>query len=440
MRRTHRPTNRQTDRPTERISTIHTNMRGGDRCKVVSNFVLTVMLILLANCLLLLIRHITCHRAQGQTLAGTVSVDLALDNPDARLPSDISSIIYVAITRVRRLEDLFVSPIFPTFWKKMAESPDVDRRKSEADLQKASAALAMKHGRYLEMRAELDWKPRYGDVEKEWKELQMRTTEPVSTRNDAVAVTANSDLYTVRDDGARVPMCRKAALSERHIGIDQGRRNFAIAVVDRIVGERPQLDLAKVYNLELPKKFTAADALTRLMSTTDLMLVMQQQEQPAGGPIPHVDRVVVHLEQMSTKNPNWKQLGPELGKLLQRSVADVETCVVKMSQPNVHRANGPLFKMGTRIVEELKLEPATYGKKRRAAKNPPKTGSSKSYLLFFSLKTSVFTFSFSFHSVSFYAVIYRRYIIISTIYIIVETGGHWRLLIVCLKARFNFFY
>jgi len=40
-------------------------------------------------------------------------------------------------------------------------------------------------------------------------------------------------------------------------------------------------------------------------------------------------------------------------------------CIVKLSQANIHRANGPMFRMGTRIVEALNLLPATY-----AAKNP----------------------------------------------------------------------
>jgi len=45
-------------------------------------------------------RHITTHRAQGQTLADClVSVDLGLTNP-GRLPADITSLIYVACTRV----------------------------------------------------------------------------------------------------------------------------------------------------------------------------------------------------------------------------------------------------------------------------------------------------------------------------------------------------
>lgn len=315
-------------------------------------------------------RHITCHRAQGQTLDGTVSVDLGLENPDARLPSDVASILYVAITRVRRLQDLFVSPIFPTFWKKIAENQDIDRRQSEMALRQASADLAAKYGMYEEMREELDWRPDYGDVDEEWRELQRRTTVPVSRRLEAVdrlTKIPDGDLWTMRDDGARVPICLKAVTSERHIGLDQGRRHFAIAVVDQVAGGVPQLHYASVVNLELPKKFTAADALRRLMGSTNLMTMMQQRDPPAGCTgLRRVDRVIVHLEQMSTKNANWKQLGPELGKELQRHVADVTTCIVKMSQPNVHRASGPMFKLGERVVKELELEPATYGKKRKS--------------------------------------------------------------------------
>lgn len=276
----------------------------------------------------------------------------------------------MAITRVRRLQDLFVSAIFPTFWKKIADTPDIDRRQSEMALRQASADLAEKHGMYAEMRDELDWRPDYGDVDEEWRELQRRTTVPVSRRLEAVdrlTKIPNGDLWTMRDDGARAPICLNAVTSERHIGLDQGRRHFATAVVDQVAGGVPQLHYASVCNLELPKKFTAADALSRLMRSTNLMTLMQQRDPPAGCTgLPRVDRVIVHLEQMSTKNANWKQLGPELGKELQRHVADVTTCIVKMSQPNVHRASGPMFKLGERVVKELQLEPATYGKKRKS--------------------------------------------------------------------------
>jgi len=58
-----------------------------------------------------LCRHYTAHRAQGQTLGGClVSVDLGL-GCGGRLPSDISSLMYVACTRVRELRNLFVTPM-----------------------------------------------------------------------------------------------------------------------------------------------------------------------------------------------------------------------------------------------------------------------------------------------------------------------------------------
>ena len=79
--------------------------------------------------------HIICHRAQGQTLGNcTVSVELGLDNPDRHLPADIGSIVYVACTRARRLQDLYVGNIFPSVWKKIGSQADCDRMRIEAHL------------------------------------------------------------------------------------------------------------------------------------------------------------------------------------------------------------------------------------------------------------------------------------------------------------------
>jgi hypothetical protein len=80
-------------------------------------------------------RHITAHRAQGQTLANrTVMVDLRLNSPDSSLPDDVSSILYVACTRVNSLKDLFVAPIFPRFgkrWENQKETCNEDSWKQD---------------------------------------------------------------------------------------------------------------------------------------------------------------------------------------------------------------------------------------------------------------------------------------------------------------------
>lgn len=106
-------------------------------------------------------RALTCHRAQGQTLANcTVSVDLGLDNPDRPMPADITSILYVACIRVTRLSDLFVSYIFPHIWEKIEQhADDIERRTVEEKLKQASMQFSSEKGMLREMTAELDWKP-----------------------------------------------------------------------------------------------------------------------------------------------------------------------------------------------------------------------------------------------------------------------------------------
>lgn len=87
--------------------------------------------------------HMTCHRSQGQSLVGSVvNVDMNLHNPDKPVPNDITSIIYVPLTRVRQLKDLLVSPIIESAWEKIGKSEmDDRRRKVDAQLIKASGEL-----------------------------------------------------------------------------------------------------------------------------------------------------------------------------------------------------------------------------------------------------------------------------------------------------------
>jgi len=312
-------------------------------------------------------RHITTHRAQGQTLSGcTVSVDLGLDNPDRQVPPDIGSIIYVACTRVKELKNLFVGSIFPTTWDKIGQSTaDHERRETEAKLMTAAREFAARHNFPNEMAAELDWQPNYSSCDDEWKTLQAQKMkdEPISDRrrvDDAWSSISDSDLIAHNEQG-KFPVCMKAVTSERHIGIDQGRHNFAIVVVDKYADQPPKLVAAENYDLMLSKKFKAFDAYLKLRRQTDLWCWMQQTEDRL---LPNVDRVVVHIEQMSVKNSRWKEFGIELGEQLQKRVRDVTSCIIKMSQPHIHRATGPMFKIGKMIVDELNLVPATYGRKR----------------------------------------------------------------------------
>jgi len=46
----------------------------------------------------------------------------------------------------------------------------------------------------------------------------------------------------------------------------------------------------------------------RLTYGTDLWQWMQQTDD---SPLPDVDRVIVHMEQMSVRNRHWKQFGTE---------------------------------------------------------------------------------------------------------------------------------
>jgi len=132
-----------------------------------------------------------------------------------------------------------------------------------------------------------------------------------------------------------------------------------MVAVDKVVGESPVVVAAELYDLRLEGRFTSSDVLLRLMEDTELMFWMQQ----ASGTtqiqreLPVVDRVVVHLEQMSVLNPNWKQFGSKLGEELQRMVSDTNRCIVQLSSPNLFRSGGVINQLGEEIVSELNLIP-----------------------------------------------------------------------------------
>jgi len=152
--------------------------------------------------------------------------------------------------------------------------------------------------------------------------------------------------------------------SERHIGVDQGVRNFAIAAVDKVGNEAPRIvgielyDLSKLGLTQQIKQVKAASIVELLNRSTKLLNWMQKR---ATTPLlPHVDRVVVHIEQMAKANKLHMEFGLNLGSQLQRQV-DPQDCVVQLSQPNVHRANGPMFKLGPKIIRDCNLAPSVYG-------------------------------------------------------------------------------
>jgi hypothetical protein len=128
--------------------------------------------------------NITAHRAQGQTMKDClVSVDLNLDNPDTKLPTDIASILYVAITRVVNLKNLFVSPVFPDIWQKIGKSAaDVERRAVEEQLRRAALEFASKHGQYELAEAEFAAASKDVDNSHEWLHLQQQQVTPVRSK------------------------------------------------------------------------------------------------------------------------------------------------------------------------------------------------------------------------------------------------------------------
>lgn len=319
--------------------------------------------------------HVTAHRSQGSTLRDClVSVDINLESPDAHMPSDMSSIFYVACTRVVRLQDLFVSPIFPTFWSMMGKSEvDAERRLVCEKLENGAQTFAIKCGKFKEVKDELNWVSPYTDRDRklELETLKSQDSVPTPAKSLKHVELNNQDLRAYGNEAGDFEFCMNAVASERHVGLDQGRRNFALVVIDKIGQEPPRLVFAENYDLQLTQKDKAATILVALKNHTPLLDIMQcvneEENQMPCGLSNNVDRVIVNIEQMSTKNSQWKEFGIELGRLLQQQVRDINKCVVKLSQPHIHRSTGPMFKIGTKIVEELQLQAPSYGRKRTIA-------------------------------------------------------------------------
>ena len=151
----------------------------------------------------------------------------------------------------------------------------------------------------------------------------------------------------------------------------QGTKNFAMVAIDKSIGSLPRVVGAGVFDLR--RKGVSVDRLDvsvlvmALQEDTPLFSWMQVPGEYEL--LPRVERVIVHVEQISLKNKFGKKLGPDLGKALQRQSPDLNRCVVKMSQPHIHRGKGPMFHLGSRIIEACSLkESTTYsGRKRQLA-------------------------------------------------------------------------
>lgn len=176
-------------------------------------------------------RHITAHRGQGQTWSNRVlSVNLGLQSPDNRVPPDVGSIIYVACTRTNELKNLLVEPIFPSIWDQVGKSEtDVLRRQSEVRLKKDAEVFAINNGAYGEFKREQAFQPDYSNNETEWDNIVSANEPPTRlVVVDPLQTIGTDDLNEDNDDG-----WMSAVMCERHIGIDQGVRHWAMVAVDR---------------------------------------------------------------------------------------------------------------------------------------------------------------------------------------------------------------
>jgi len=166
----------------------------------------------------------TAHRAKLQTMSGSfVSVNLGLESLDKRQQPEISSLLYVACSRVESVENLFVSSIYPDVWANIGKG-ELDKHRSNVEdkLWQADEEFTRKYGKLEEVKKDLSWKVDYRNNEMEWQTLQQQS-EPPQPRQETHASHLNqtlaSDIQLSVDD-IQFQMVTAPALSERHIGTD----------------------------------------------------------------------------------------------------------------------------------------------------------------------------------------------------------------------------
>ena len=312
--------------------------------------------------------NLTAHRGQCQTWKDcTLSAKLGFESPQNNIAPDDASIAYVACTRIRitRLKDLFVSPIFPSIWSAMGKSEgDVQQREHEEAVREAATNFASVTGKYEECIAEMEFQHDYTGVDAEWNEI-VNSSVPLPRSTAAMMSDVELAEKKRKLELECVPVSLKPALKERYIGIDQGIKTFSMVAVDRSLTGLPkvvgavQVNLVELGLFEKGDKFTATDVLLLLEANSPLFTWMQKEPVGEQSQLDEVNRVIVTIKQMPMENAYSKQLGNELGTLLQRQF-DVTRCIVKMSRPHLHRRTGPMFRLGEEIVESCQLEAASY--------------------------------------------------------------------------------
>jgi hypothetical protein len=316
--------------------------------------------------------NLTAYGSQGQTWKNSkLSVNLGFESPQNKIPPDAASIAYVACTRMTKLKDLFVSPIFLTVWQQMGRSErDNARRKHKETLKTAAQKFASETGMYDECKAEIEHQEDYSTVDEEWQHIVADSgslhSSPTMLTDDELNEAKASIVFT---DYPSQPVSLEPAVTERYIGIDQGIKTFSMVAVDKTSNGLPkvvgavQVNLQELGLLARNGKFSAANVLLMLEKHSPLLQWMQTERAVDSTAEWHelepVDRVVVLIEQISIENAYSKQLGKQLGEALQQQF-DISKCIVKMSQPHVHRKNGPMFKLGDDLIKACHLQAPSY--------------------------------------------------------------------------------
>jgi hypothetical protein len=311
-----------------------------------------------------LARHVTCHRAQGQSWDNhNIAIDLELGSPASKIPNDAECIFYVAGTRTSDICNIFLQPINPEIWLKFGQSESAKaRREVEKRLllkaEEFSRSAKFYHVFLDEETTAKSQIPSKVALDTEWKKLQDCQVPPPS-KGKPIIMSVNCPL-------SYLPGTCRPVDGERHIGIDQGVNAFAICVIDKFRGHMPILQAADLHNFSnaLPLNFNASDLLVALRDESRLfryMDVLNQSSLPVSG-ARKIERVVIHLEQLSIENPHFEEYTTELGELLQSRGTDLTSLIVKLSSPKVHRENGPTTKLGTTIVWSCSLAPSTSDK------------------------------------------------------------------------------
>ena len=156
-------------------------------------------------------------------------------------------------------------------------------REQQTDL--SVRAKTLTPPRLAEFKEEQSFVPDYSGNESEWNEIVNANGPPAYS--DASVDMADAVAYDFESSDGSVPGWLKPCERQRHIGIDQGEKNFAMVAVDTVPNAVPVVVGAELYDLQregLNRRVRGKKVLTLILNTNEIFaaIVCYKQDEHYG--------------------------------------------------------------------------------------------------------------------------------------------------------------